>query len=157
MEIFREDIKNNGCYPSDYKPGKHYEREELSKIFSCFAGENDFPVAGVKEWMFPLIPDEKKGHVSPSYDPKNMDMGYEKPITIEELVNIWKNKVSHLSLETISISPEEIHPETLSFIPQKKSAPMGEQRISFQMKKAMQNGVESLTQNEPFVIEKKGW
>ncbi len=155
MGILTEDTENNDCYPSDYEPGKKYEREELSKIFSCFAGESDFPVDGVMEWMFPLIPDEKKGHISPSYDPKNMDMGYEKPITMEELVNIWKKKVSHLNLETISISPEEIHPETLSFIPQKKSAPMGEKRISFQMKRAMNDGVVSLTQNEPFVIEKK--
>ena len=32
---------------------------------------------------------------------------------------------------------------------------MGEKRISFQMKRAIENGVESLTENEPFVIEKK--
>jgi hypothetical protein len=155
MGILTEEIENSNCYPSDYEPGKHYEREELSNMFSCFAGEKDFPVDGVMEWMFPLKPDEKKGHVSPSYDPKNMDMGYEKPITMEELVNIWKKKVSHLNLETISISPEEIHPETLSFIPEKKSSSMGKKRINFQMKKAMKCGVESLTQNEPFVIEKK--
>lgn len=157
MNLLTEDTKSedNNCYPPDYEPGKMYERDELSKIFSCFAGEKDFPVEGVKEWMFPMLPDEKKGHISPSYDPKKMDMGYEKPITMEELVDIWKNKVSNLSLETISITPEEIHPETLEFIPTKKSAPMGEKRINFQMKRAMENGVESLTENEPFVVEKK--
>ena len=32
---------------------------------------------------------------------------------------------------------------------------MWEKRITFQMKRAMENGVESLTENEPFVIEKK--
>lgn len=157
MNLLTEDTKSedNSCYPPDYEPGKMYERDELSKIFSCFAGKKDFPVEGVKEWMFPMLPDEKKGHISPSYDPKNMDMGYEKPITMEELVDISKNKVSNLSLETISITPEEIHPETLEFIPTKKSATMGEKRITFQMKRAMENGVESLTENEPFVIEKK--
>lgn len=157
MNLLTEDTKSedNNCYPPDYEPGKMYERDELSKIFSCFAGEKDFPVEGVKEWMFPMLPDKKKGHISPSYDPKKMDMGYEKPITMEELVDIWKNKVSNLSLETISITPEEIHPETLEFIPTKKSAPMGKKRIDFQMKRAMENGVESLTENEPFVVEKK--
>lgn len=151
--LIKEETEN--CYPSDYEIGKTYQRDELSKMFSCFAGEKDFPVKGVKEWMFPMIPDENKGHVSPSYDPKNIDMGYEKPITMEELVNIWKNKVSNLSLETISITPEEIHPETLEFIPTKKSAKGGVKRINFQMEKAMKDGVESLTDNEPFVIEKK--
>lgn len=155
MGIITEDVENNDCYPSDYEPGKIYERDKLSKMFSCFAGEKDFPVDGVKEWMFPLIPDEKKGHISPSYDPKNIDWGYEKPITMEELVNIWKKRVSNLKLENISISPEDIHPETLKFIVTKKSAPMSEKRINFQMKRAIKNGVKSLTENEPFVIEKK--
>jgi len=157
------------CYDitSDYKPGKHYEREELSKIFSCFAGENYFPVEGVKEWMFPLIPPfgDRKQHISPSYDPKNMDMGYEKPITMEELVNIWKKKVSHLNLETISISSDQIHPDTIKFIPKKESVKGGEERIEFQMKRALKDGVETLTDNEPFVVElidglykwKEGW
>ena len=131
MGLLTEEVENNDCYPSDYEPGKMYERDELSKMFSCFAGEKDFPIKGVKEWMFPMLPDEEKGHISPSYDPKNMDMGYEKPITMEELVGIWKKRVLNLTLETISITPEEIHPETLEFIPTKKSAPMGEIRISF--------------------------
>ena len=155
MKLLTEDVENDNCYPSDYEPGKTYERDELSKMFSCFAGEKDFPVEGVKEWMFALIPDKKKGHISPSYDPKNIDWGYEKPITMEELVGIWKKRVSNLSLETISITPEEIHPETLKFIPTKKSAKGGKERINFQMKKSMKNGVESLTNDEPFVVEKK--
>ena len=155
MKLLTEDVENDNCYPSDYEPGKTYERDELSKMFSCFAGEKDFPVEGVKEWMFALIPDKKKGHISPSYDPKNIDWGYEKPITMEELVGIWKKRVSNLSLETISITPEEIHPETLKFIPTKKSAKGGKERINFQMKKSMENGVESLTNDEPFVVEKK--
>lgn len=155
MTTLTEDVENNKCYPSDYKSGKMYGRDELSKMFSCFAGEKNFPVDGVKEWMFPMIPDNKKNHISPSYDPKNMDMGYKQPITMEELVKIWKNQVSKLRLETISITPNQIHPETLNFIPNKKSAPMGKERINFQMKRAMENGVKSLTENEPFVIEKK--
>ena len=150
-----ENVKNNDCYPSDYKPGKMYERDDLAKMFSCFAGKKDFPVNGVKEWMFPMLPDGGKGPISPSYDPKKMDFGYEKPITMEELVNIWKNKVSNLRLETISITPEEIHPDTLKFIPTKKSAEGGERRINLQMKRAIENGVESLTNDEPFVVEKK--
>ena len=155
MGIIVEDVENSDCYPSDYEPGKMYERDKLSKIFSCFAGEKDFPFEGVKEWMFPLIPDEKKGHISPSYDPKNIDWGYEKPITMEELVGMWKKRASNLKLENISITPEDIHPETLNFIVTKKLSPMGEERINFQMRRAIENGVESLTENEPFVIEKK--
>jgi len=143
------------CYPSDYEPGKNYEREELSKIFSCFAGEKDFPVDGVMEWMFPLIPPfgDRKQHITPSYDPKNMDMGYEKPITMKELVNIWKKKVSHLSLETIYISPDQIHPDTIKSIPKKESVEGGEERIKVQMRRALKDGVETLTDDEPFVVE----
>lgn len=149
--------ETNGCYPSDYEPGKKYERDELSKIFSCIAGEKDFPAEGVKEWMFPLLPpnDQNPVHHSPSYDPKSMDFGYEKPITMDELVDIWKSKVSRLNLENISVTPDEIHPDTLAFIPTKESSIGGEKRISFQMKRAMEDGIESLTDSEPFVIQKK--
>ena len=147
--------ETHGCYPSDYEPGKKYERDELSKIFSCIAGEKDFPAEGVKEWMFPLLPpnDENPVHHSPSYDPKSMDFGYEKPITMDELVDKWKNKVSKLSLETISIKPEEIHPETLEFIPTKRNVKGGEKRINIQKERVMKDGVESITENEPFVVE----
>lgn len=145
------------CYPSDYEPGKTYERDDLAKIFSCFAGEDKFPVSGVKEWMFPLLPPNKDNpvHHSPSYDPKNMDMGYEKPLTMEEFVEIWKLKCSGLTLENISITPEDIHQETLDFIPTKKEAYGGKRRIAFQMKRAMEDGVDSLTKDEPFVVELK--
>lgn len=155
MGIITEDVKNNNCYPSDYEPGKMYERDELSKMFSCFAGEKDFPVEGVKEWEFPMIPPykEKKHHTSPSYDPKNMDMGYGMT-TMEEFVDREKKKVSHLSLETISIMPEEIHPKTIEFIPTKRKSEGGMKRINFQKKRAMKDGVESITENEPFVVEK---
>ena len=139
------------CYPSDYEPGKKYERDDLSKMFSCFAGDG-FPIEGVKEWMFPMIPTEK-GHVSPSYDPKNMQFGPNEFYTMEELVNEWKNKVSKISLEKISITPEELHPETLSFISKKQAAPMYKKRVDFQINKAKENGIESLTENEPFVVE----
>ena len=146
---------SNDCYPSDYEPGKKYERDELSKIFSCIAGEKDFPVEGVKEWMFPLLPpnDNNPVHHSPSNDPKSMDFGYEKPITMDELVDIWKSKVSGLKLENISITPDEIHPETLEFIPTKRNVKGGEKRINIQKERAMKDGVESITEDEPFVFE----
>lgn len=153
MGLIIENVENNNCYPSDYKSGKTYERNELSKIFSCLAGEKDFPVDGVKEWMFPLIPDDKKGHKSPIYDPKNMNMGYDKPITMEELVTKYKNKISNLTLKTISLTPKELHSDTLKFIPIKKSVYMGKERIKYQMEKALKDGMESLTEKEPFVVE----
>jgi hypothetical protein len=143
------------CYPSDYEPGKHYEREELSKIFSCFAGESKFPVEGVMEWMFPLIPPfgDRKQHITPSHDPKNMQMGPNEYYTMKEWVDKQKSKYSHLSLVTISISPDQIHPDTLKKIPVKESAIGGNERIEFQMRKALKDGVETLTDAEPFVIE----
>ena len=150
-------FKITQCYPSDYEPGKKYGREELAKIFSCFAGERLFPVDGVKEMFFPLIPSAKKGgrHIEPSYDPENMQMGENKYYTMKEWVDEQKSKYSDLSLETISISPDQIHPDTIEFIPKKETAINGEERIKFQMKRALKDGVESLTDNEPFVVEVK--
>jgi hypothetical protein len=148
-------FRTKECYPSDYEPGKKYEQKELSKIFSCFAGEKDFPVDGVMEWMFPLIPPfgDRKHHISPSYDPKNMQMGPNEYYTMKEWVDKQKKEVSHLSLEMISIKPDQIHPDTIKFIPEKESAKGGEERIEFQMRRALKDGVETLTDNEPFVVE----
>ena len=147
--------KSDDCYPSDYEPGKEYKRDELSKIFSCIAGESDFPVAGVKESMFPLLPPNKDNpvHHSPSYDPKSIDWGYEEPFDMEKLVDWYKKRISHLSLENFSITPEDIHPDTLDNIPTKENAEGGEKRISVQMNRILKNGIESLTEKEPFVLE----
>lgn len=155
MGILKEDTENSDCYPSDYTPGKNYERKELSKIFSCFAGEDDFPADGVMEWMFPLIPPygNKQEYTSPFYDPKNMQMGPNEFYTMEEWVDRQKNKVSHLSFETISITPDQLHPCTIENIPKKENAPEGKERIERQMNNAMKHGVESITEKEPFVVE----
>ena len=149
-----EEEKN--CYPSDYVPGKKYGRDELSKIFSCFAGESDFPFGVVKEMIFPLRPPNKDNpkHWFKEFDPKNMQVGPDEFVTMEEVAELYKNKFSKINLETISITPGQIHPDTIKLIPYKESVESGgKERIEVQMKRALKDGVEALTDNEPFVVE----
>lgn len=161
MGILREqdeDIQpeeETDCYPSDYEPGKTYGRDELSKMFSCFAGESNFPVEAVKEMMFPLIPpnDDNPKHYFIDLDPKNMQVGPDEFVTMEERADKYKNKFSKISLETISLTPDQIHPDTIKFIPKKESVKGGKERIEVQMRRALKDGVETLTDNEPFVVE----
>ena len=153
-----EDIQpeeETDCYPSDYEPGKTYGRDELSKMFSCFAGESNFPVEAVKEMMFPLRPPNKDNpkHHFIDLDPKNMQVGRDEFVTMEERAEKYKNKFSKISLETISLTPDQIHPDTIKFIPNKESVEGGKERIEVQMRRALKDGVETLTDNEPFVVE----
>jgi hypothetical protein len=160
MGILKEDKdkqyeEEKDCYPYDYEPGKKYGRDELSKLFSCFAGESNFPIEAVKEMIFPLLPpnDENPNHYFMDLDPKNIQVGPDEFVTMEEKVENYKNKYSKISLETIYLTPDQIHPDTMKFIPNKESVKGGKERIEVQMNRALKDGIETLTANEPFVVE----
>ena len=118
MGILKEDEdiqpeEETDCYPSDYEPGKTYGRDELSKMFSCFAGESNFPVEAVKEMMFPLIPpnDDNPKHHFIDLDPKNMQVGPDEFVTMEERADKYKNKFSKISYESSSVNVICINPK----------------------------------------------
>jgi hypothetical protein len=144
-----EEVGN--CYPSDYEEGKKYNREVLSQIFTCISGPN-FPPEGVSEWLFPLIP-SKEGHVSPMYDPKRWQVGPNEYTSMEEFVDKTTKNFNGLTLKDISITPSDLHPESLNFIETKQNSMGYQDRVNFQKKRVKENGVMSLTQNEPFVFE----
>lgn len=143
------------CYPDDYESGKKYERETLSKIFSCIAGEENFPYEAVMEWVFPLLPPygENKIHHSVNYDPKNIQVGFNEFIDMEEKVRRTISNIEPINLEKFSITPEMIHQDTIDFFPEKKNAPGYKERVNHQKERVMKNGEYSLTENEPFVVE----
>lgn len=151
MEI--EPTQVPSCYPKDYAQGKKYGRDVLSKVFSCMAGPDKFPVDGVKEWMFPLLPTDK-GHVDPTHSLDSMNI-YGEPMTMQQVVDKEKSRHSSIKLLDISITPDMIHPETLAFMENKRNAVGYAKRVGFQKEKATKEGQESLTKNEPFVFELK--
>jgi hypothetical protein len=153
--IIESEKSIDDCYPSDYEHGKKYERETLSKIFSCIAGEENFPYEAVMEWVFPLLPPygENKRHHSVSYDPKNIQVGPNEFIDMEERVRRTTNGIESVNLEKFSITPKMIHMDTTDFFPEKKNAPGYKERVNHQKERVIKNGEYSLTENEPFVVE----
>lgn len=153
MGLLTEDVGNNNCYPSDYEPGKMYERDDLAKMFFCFA-DGKFPLEWIKESQFPKLPPfgERKEYISPKYDPKNMQIGKNEFVTMPELVKL-RTKNLEVKTENLKITPNDLHPETLDFIPEKMNAKGYKNRIETQKRRVMKNGVSSLTEEEPFVVE----
>lgn len=146
--------KEETCYPSDYTPGKKYNREVLAKIFCCFADEKKFPYEFVLEAMFPMLPpNEKIGHHhSPQIDPKHIQIGENSFVDMEEYVR-RETSNKRVRLININITLDMIHEKTLNFLPHKKSAPNYRQRVDFQKNKVKKYGVDVLTDTEPFIIE----
>ena len=106
MGLLTEDVENNDCYPSDYEPGKMYERDDLAKMFYCFA-DGKFPLEWIKESQFPKLPPfvERKEYISPKYDPKNMQIGKDEFVTMPEFVE--------LNTKNIEVETEELKQQIL--------------------------------------------
>ena len=153
MKLLTEDVENNDCYPSDYEPGKMYERDDLAKMFYCFA-DGKFPLEWIKESQFPKLPPfgERKEYISPKYDPKHMQIGPNEFVTMPEYVKL-RTKNLEVKTENLKITPNDLHPETLGFIPEKMNADGYENRVETQKRRVIKNGVSSLTEEEPFVVE----
>jgi hypothetical protein len=154
--IIEEKDSKEDCYPSDYEEGKKYNRETLAKIFSCIAGEKEFPYEAVMEWQFPLLPPRgvNKEYRSVEYDPKNIETGPDEFLDMEGMVKKYTKGVK-IDLETINITPEDLHQDTLNFFPEKKNAEGYRERVDSHKKRIMRDGIESLTEKEPFVITLK--
>ena len=153
MGLLTEDVENNDCYPSDYEPGKMYERDDLAKMFYCFA-DGKFPLEWIKESQFPKLPPfgERKEYISPKYDPKNMQIGKDEFVTMPEFVEL-NTKNIEVKTENLKITPNDFHPETLNFIPKKMNAEGYENRVKTHKKRVTKDGVYSLSKEEPFVVE----
>ena len=138
------------CYPADYEPGKKYGRDILAEIFCCIVDDDSFPIGIVKDVYFPYLPGKK----DMLHDPKNIQVGPDEYIDMEEFVAREKKKTPNgWKMDKLTVAKDMLHPDTTDFIGQKKKSPGYQERIDFQKQRINDSDTLEITKDEPIIFE----
>lgn len=143
---------NQKCLPKDYRPGKRYGRDELTKIFICYTGkESKFPFAAVREWLFPKLPD---GTFYPQ-DPMKLSNGIQT-FTMEQSARLENQDTRNISMKIINLDINIFPGKIEKWFETKRNVPGYDKRLEYQVNKIKENGMNTLSvtpSDEPIVFQ----
>jgi hypothetical protein len=141
------------CLPRTYSNGDKFGRDELASMFVCFTGEpKKFPVIAVKEWLFPLLPD---GSFTPQ-DPMKLNYGQPYTFTLEQMAKVENRDTRNVTIGVKPINFSLFDERTKRWFQMKKTAPLFQKRLDFQLNKIRENNYDTTVvtpENEPIVFE----